>query len=255
MNYVAMAAVAGVLASVPAQAARSAFGPGEQSTYGVSYLGVVVGEAAVTVGLQMRHLDADVWPVLCTARTLPHWTVFPVNDRYVSFWDPSAQSNVGSDFFIDENKKRRRESVQLQLNEGKATVMRQSEGEAPRRSSYDLDGKSVDMVGAALVLRNTPLQAGGVYERPVFTGAVTFTIRAEVEGKQELKNTALGTREVWRVKVATEFAGQLKTKRAMIVYFTADAAQLPVRVEAEFLLGQMVAELVRYEPGRDLTKG
>src|SRR3954469_5483781 len=73
---------------------RSAFGPGEQSTYVITYLGLPAGEFQVTVGMLMRRDDHDVWPVLSVAKSeIP---VYPMNDRYVTFWDPRERQNTGS---------------------------------------------------------------------------------------------------------------------------------------------------------------
>lgn len=41
----------------------------------------------------------------------------------------------------------------------------------------------------------------------------------------------------------------------MTVFYTADEKQLPVRAEAEFALGSVVLEAVRYEPGRQWARG
>src|SRR4051794_23769381 len=86
---------------------RSAFGPGEQSIYQVSYLGVPTGIAIITVGMKMEQFGQPIWPIVCTAQT--ELVVFPVKDRFVSYWDYGRGRNIGSEFLADENKKRKRE--------------------------------------------------------------------------------------------------------------------------------------------------
>ncbi len=168
----------------------------------------------------------------------------------MSYWDPHARQNVGSDFWIFENKKHRREHVRLNREEKKAIVKSGVDGEQLHDVSYDINAQTLDVPGATLWLRNIPLKVGTTYERPVFTGAVAFTMKAAVEDKLmiHLKD---GDREVFKVRVSTEFAGQLKTKREIVAYLSADALQVPVRVEADFLLGLIQADLVAYEAGRD----
>lgn len=244
--------VLAVVVAVPALAdepLKSAFGPGEQSSYVVTYLGVPTGEFQLTVGMLMRRDDRDVWPILCTAHTdLP---IYPVNDRYVSYWDPYARKNIGADFWIDENRKKRREIYKLNHATKKAYVKR---GEPLHEVTYDITAESLDVPGATMWLRNIPLKVGDKYERPVFTGAVSFTMTAAVEEKLKIK-TKLGEREVFKVRVSTEFAGQLKQKRDLVAYLSADAYQIPLRVEADLLLGQVEADLVQFEAGRDFTRG
>jgi hypothetical protein len=46
-----------------------------------------------------------------------------------------------------------------------------------------------------------------------------------------------------------DFNGQLTTRSLITLFFTADDKQLPVRAEAEFLLGHVVLDATAYEPG------
>jgi hypothetical protein len=76
-------------------------------------------------------------------------------------------------------------------------------------------------------------------------------MRAKVEAR-EMMNTELGPREVFKLRVQAEFGGSLTSKRDMFVYLTTDPNHVPVRVEAEFALGTMVAEITDYKPGRSM---
>jgi hypothetical protein len=44
--------------------------------------------------------------------------------------------------------------------------------------------------------------------------------------------------------------GKFQSKHDMVAYFTDDALHLPVRIEADFVLGTITAELTGYAPGR-----
>jgi hypothetical protein len=231
----------------------SAFGPGEQSSYVLTYLGVPAGEFEVTVGMLMRRDEHDVWPILCTAKSqIP---VFIIDDKYVSYWDPKERMNVGSDFWINENRKKRREHVRYSRPEKKAYVKRGGEDGELKQSVYDITQQTVDVAGASFWLRNVPLKAGGHYELPVFTGAVAFKMTADVDDKTKITTALRGEQSVWKIHVGTEFTGQLKAKRDIVVYLSADDKQTIERVEADFLLGLIQADLVHYEPGRDFTHG
>src|SRR5205085_2067571 len=120
---------------------HSAFGPGEQSSFVVSYAGVAAGEFQLTVGMMMKRDDREVWPILCIAKTdIP---IYTINDKYVAYWDPRAQQHVGSDFWIDENKKKRREHVSMKREESKAVVKRANIGEPLHDVVYDVDPASL----------------------------------------------------------------------------------------------------------------
>jgi hypothetical protein len=231
---------------------RSAFGPGEQSSYVLTYLGAPMGEFQVTVGMLMRRDDHDVWPILCTAKSeIP---IFIIDDKYVSYWDPHARYNVGSDFWINENRKKRREHVKLSHDEKKAYVKRGNEEGELKTTTYDITPETLDVAGATFWIRNIPLEVGKSYERHVFTGTVAFKMEATVDERTKI-TTARGERDVFKVHVSTEFTGQLKQKRDVVAYLSADKLQVIERVEADFILGYIRADLVHFEPGRDFTHG
>lgn len=239
-----------VLLSVPVRAEReSAFGPGEQSTYKVSYLGVTAGTAEITVGTETTQFGHRVLPIVTNARTQSLVDLYPIRDKFVTYWDHTQERAIGSDFFSDENKVKRRQRVKVDHANGKATVMKQKEGGDEQVATHDVAPGIHDIASATFALRNKPLKVGEVYELPVFTGRKTFTLRATVEGTQTL-STPLGKREVYKVRVQTGFGGKLESKRDMFAYMTTDDAHLPVRIDAEFVLGTITAELSDYKSGR-----
>lgn len=252
ITWLAVLAVHG--AAVAQTTVSSAFGPGEQTTYAVKYLGLTAGVAQVTVGWPMEQFGREVWPLVCVGRTTDAAAVFPVNDRFVSYWDPVAREAVGSDFVADENKERRRERYRYDFVARQAIATKQRAGEPPRESRYAIEPGTVDLASAAFRLRNEKLEPGRVYEMDVFTGVKTYRLKASVLGKETI-STPLGPLEVLRVTANGDFSGKLATRGLMTVFYTADDKQLPVRAEAEFLLGTIVLEAVKYEPGMRFAGG
>ncbi len=67
------------------------FGPGEQSLYEVSFLGVPAGIAQVTVGLRTEQYGAKVLPLVCVGQTTAALSdVFQIKDRFVSYFESKA---------------------------------------------------------------------------------------------------------------------------------------------------------------------
>jgi hypothetical protein len=231
-----------------AQEPGKAFGPGEQSLYRVQYLGVTAGTAQITVGAPMKQWGTEVLPIVSVAKSDPTLGVWPIKDKFVSYWHAAGQRSLGSDFFVDENNKRRRQRIQMK-DSRTAHVIRQHEGQQPVEATHDIPEGSMDLAGATFALRNRGIEDGQEYTYPVFTGRRSFLLRAKVEGRQMLQ-TALGEREVFRVKLQTDFSEKLQTKRDIVAYFTTDSSHVPVRIEAEFVLGSIVADLTEYKPGR-----
>ncbi|MGV3623427.1 MAG: DUF3108 domain-containing protein [Archangium sp.] len=227
----------------------SVFGPGEQTEYEVSYLGLVAGRAQLTVGWPTEQFGHDVWPLVCIGETTSFGSVFPVKDRFISYWDPSARRTLGADFFVNENRKKRKEHYEYDFPNNQAIVTRQLEGQAPYEIRYDIEEGTLDLAAAGFGLRNEKLVVGAVHEMPVFLGNRYYKMQATVVGRETLK-TQLGDLEVYRVTVNGAFSGKLATKGLMTLFYTADEKQLPVRAEAEFLLGKIRLDAVKYAQGR-----
>ncbi len=228
---------------------HSAFGPGEQLTFRVQYLGMQAGTARITVGAETFQWGRQVLPLVVEARTEKLLNWYPIRDRFISYWDPSAERCIGSDFFMDENRVRRRQRIKLDHETGKATVTRQQEGKEERVQEYDVPTGTYDMAAATFALRNLPLDIGQRHELPVFTGRRAFIMQATVERREVLK-TAQGNRDTFRVRVKTGFDGKFESKRDIVTWLSADEAKVPLRVEADFVLGTIRAELVEYKSGR-----
>lgn len=231
------------------ESANPAFGPGEQAQYRVKYLGLTAGTAQVTVGAPMTQWGQSVWPIVSVAKSDDIIGVWPIKSRFVSYWDAAGQRVAGSDLHSDENGKRRRQRIKM-TPEGKgAQVIKQKDSDAPRESTHELVAGTLDMTGATFALRNQELVVGREYVYPVFTGSRLFTMRATVEAR-EVVNTGMGKKEAFRVRVHTEFGGKLDAQRDMTAYLAADPSHVPVRIEADFALGTVVAEITDYKAGR-----
>lgn len=222
------------------------FGPGEQATYEVSFLGVPSGIAQITVGLRTDQYGARVLPLVCIGQTTSVASIFQIKDRFVSYFDPSAKRSVGVDYFIDENQKRRREKFRFEPQ--KVIANKKKEGQAPYDVEYDVPAGTMDLAAAAFWLRARDINVGDVHEMPVFTGAKWYQLRATVEAKETV-STKLGDLPAWRVSITTDFQGSAATKGNILVWYSADEKKLPVRVAAEFVVGRATADIVQYLPG------
>jgi hypothetical protein len=228
---------------------QSAFGPGEESAYAINYLGVTAGTVRITVGAQSNQWGRDVFPIVTQARTENLVDLFPVRDKFVTYWDPAKERSVGSDFYVDENRKRRRQRIKLDHDAGRAFVVEQKEGGAERTSTHDIVSGTQDIAAACFALRNKPLTVGSAWEMPVFTGGKSFNLRAAVAAKETVQ-TPLGARETFKVQIHTGFDGNFQSKREITAWFLADASRAPVRIDADFALGTVSAELTSYTAGR-----
>jgi hypothetical protein len=173
---------------------------------------------------------------------------FPIRDHFVTYWDYASSRSIGSLLEADEGDLHRSQLIQFDHDASRADVLKTKGGEAPEQTRHAIPANTTEVGGAAFAFRNAPLEVGGVYSVPLFTGSRLFNLKATVLSRQRIQ-TPLGQREVFKVKAETAFAGKLASKRPAYVYFTTDPSHVPVRFEADFAVGRIVAELTSYTPG------
>jgi hypothetical protein len=230
-----------------AAAETTAFRPGEQVVYRASYLGIPAGNIQVTVGAEFPETPG-VWPIVLFARSDVGLFFFPVRDRMVVHWDSVHSQTHGMEMWADENHKRRHLKITFDQSEGKATVVRQLDGQEPVQTEFAVKPGGADVASALYLLRTYALAPGTELTLPVVTPSKQFPLRAVVE-RREMLRTGLGQHWTVRVRLTTDFNGKLQAKSDLIVYFTDDEAHVPVRIEADLALGTVVAEAVEYHSG------
>jgi hypothetical protein len=238
VSMMALVASASSAATIP-------FGPGEQISYQVSFMGVPSGVAQITVGLRTEHHGKNV---VCVGKTTLPTSLFQINDRFVSYYDPSQHLPVALDFFVEEGRDRRKEKFHFDRDAARIFAHKKRDGQQPYDVDYELNAGVTDLASAAFRLRAQPLKVGEVFELPIFTGAKSYVMRVTVEGKQTL-STRLGELPVHRLSVTTDFQGNAKTKGNVSIFVSADEKQLPVRIQADFVVGSATADIVQYLPG------
>src|SRR5262245_6076730 len=92
---------------------RIAFGPGEQAPYRISFLGVGAGMAQITVGAPTEKWGREVWPIVSLAKSDPLFALYPIKDKFISYWEPVTRRTLGSELFAEENRRRRRQRIKL----------------------------------------------------------------------------------------------------------------------------------------------
>lgn len=240
-------------ASLPA-AGRSppVYGPGEQLTYSIRYLGVEAGTALITVGESAEQGHA-IWPIVALANSGPMLPFFPVHDKFVTYLNPASSLGESQVLYADENHKRREQRFVLDRTANAALVTRQKPGEPAVHDRIPIAPLTQDLTAATFQLRNSVFAVGQVLTIPVFTGMKSFSLQATVLSRQNMR-TVMGPKEVFKVRVRTGFSGKFQSNRDMFAYMTTDASHVLVRIEADFLLGTLVAELKEYKQGRVIAR-
>ena len=228
------------------------FSPGEEMVFQIEALGMNAGKARLSVGTTADRDGVPSWPIVIQAKTDSIFdAVYSVKDKFVTWWHPETGRVVGADFYADENGKRHRSRSRLDHAAGKAEVKREKASGKRTVESYDIPPGAYDIAGAVMALRGRELKVGDVEEISVFTGRKVFALRCRVTGTDRVK-TAAGSFDAVVSQIELGFDGQFASKRDVKAWFSADERHLPLKIEAEFLLGSVVGELVDYRKGVSL---
>lgn len=235
-----------------AEIVSAAFSPGEELVFEVGALGLTAGKARISVGTSTPRDGVSAWPIVVQAKTHSIFdAIYSVRDQFISWWHPETGRVVGADFYANENGKKHRSRSRLDHDAGKAEVKREKASGKRSVDSYDIPPGSYDIAGAIMALRGRPLKVGDVEEIAVFTGRKVFNLRCQVTGTEKVK-TSLGTFDAVVTRVQLGFDGQFASKRDVKAWFSNDPRHLPLKLEAEFLLGSVVGQLVEYKKGISL---
>ena len=220
------------------------FRPGEELVYEIRALGMKAGRARIQVGTWAERDGVRSWPVIIQARTDSVFdSIYSVRDKFVTWWDPETGRVLGADFWAEERGKRHRSRSRLDHVAGRAEVVRYKEWNGERTTRhYDIPSGAYDIAGAILALRQRPLALGSVERIHVFTGSKVFELVCEVAGVETLE-VAAGKYRALATRIQLGFDGNFKAKRDVRVWFTDDERKIPLRMEADFVIGSVVADL------------
>lgn len=226
------------------------FTPGEELVYKVTALGMNAGRALVQVGAGTEVAGTRAWPVVVHARTDSIFdSIFSVRDKFITWWDPATGRVLGAELYAEERGKKHRSRSRLDHEKGKAEVVRHKEWSGERSTrSYDVPSGAYDIAGALFALRGRELAPGSVEEVDVFTGSKVFRLRCIVEGREKVRVGA-GTFDAVVARIQLGFDGNFASKRDVRAWFSDDERKLPLRMEAELVLGSLVADLTSEKRG------
>jgi hypothetical protein len=241
--------VAALLVAVPRLGGAEVvapFGPGEQIDLSVDYLHVHTAQARVLVG----RAEGSIWPIIVQARTDGLVGLLDIREHLVSYWDADAGVSRGTDLNAIEIGDRHTDRARFDRENGKVAVRVLRRGLTQERT-LDVPRDVHDLASALLHLRRQALAPGEHVECKVFTGEETFTLSADVVGRERVETPA-GRFDAVRVRVRYGLQGRFAASDAE-AWFSDDARHVPLRMTAGFAVGRVTATLVGYRPGAQVA--
>jgi hypothetical protein len=242
ISRLAAALVLPVLIAAPARA-EGGFAPGEETVIEVEYLGLRTGEGRILVG----RPEGEVWPVIFQARTEGVAGIVDIREHLTSYWDSTARTTRGTDLRAVELGDYHQDSARIDRAKRQATVTVLRKGKK-KVKVVDVHPDVHDLTSAFMWLRLQPLAVGQRHDIPVLAGSKTFTLVAEVVGKEPM-DTAVGRLDALKVRLVLGFDGKFSQRRDSFLWLSDDARRILLRAEAEFAVGALVATVRSYRPG------
>jgi hypothetical protein len=231
------------LALVAASIASSVpYAPQERMQYEITYVGLQMGKARLSVGKP----EGTVLPVLLEAKTTGVVGFVNIKEQLASYVDTETGLPHAASIDSIEPNYRRVTLTRFDRASNRATV--RDRGRSESIDEVAVPPGTVDFVALVFRLRSLPLGDRARHTFPVLAGKTVSTVIAEVVGRETL-STKAGTFRTVKVRVPTAFNGKFSEKSPTYVWFSDDARRIVVRLSTDFAIGRALADLVEYQPG------
>ena len=220
------------------------FRPGESLAYDVTWTVFRAGEVTATLRTS-GDAKRDAYEVTATARS----QVFVPLLFYVDnvFRATSSSQTLCSEGIVKKvNEGHRHKDTQIAFDYARKQAILDERDlnhpEAPpKHAEFDIPPCVEDVVTAFYYLRRQRLEVGHTIELPVNDGSKTQRVIVDVQAREKVQ-TPLGTFDALRVEPKV-FGGLLKRKGRMLIWFSADERQLPLRIKAMISVGSITGTL------------
>jgi len=227
-----------------AQNPREPFAPGEALTFDVMWTVFRAGEVTATLATKGEGKH-DAYEVTTTARSEGFVSLLFAVDNV--FRATSSPQTLCSESIVKKvSEGRRHKDTQIVFDYSRKLALLDerdlNQPEAPsKHAEFDIPPCVEDVVTAFYYLRRQPLEIGHTIELPVNDGSKTQRVVVEVQAREKVQ-TPMGTFDALRVEPKV-INGLLKRKGRMLIWFSADERQLPVRIKAMIAVGSITGTL------------
>ena len=222
--------------------------PGHQFLDSIRYTYVVEWHL-FTAGIATIHMD-NVGPekrVVASADSAGVVNMlYTVRDQFTSAFDPKTFCSHSLSKHSEEGSHKRQTEIRFDAAQHKSILEEKNlkTGET-KRVENDIPGCVTDVLTGFYYVGSLPLTDGSVHLFPMNDGNKSTEVRAEVEGKEQVKTPA-GSYPAIRVRVEA-VSGPLKGKGGLWIWYSDDASHTPVQMRAKMTWGTLLFRLQKTE--------
>jgi hypothetical protein len=216
------------------------FQEGEALTFELSWLGMVVGTATLSIGQRTQLAGYDVVPLVSLARSAPFFSTFyEVDDRVESHFDLQRLVPRLYRMRLKEGSYRSYREVTFDQEQHSATYSKNSQ---PSQTVPTVAAVQ-DALSALYMVRTLPLQVGESVSVPIFDRGETWHTEVQVLARERLK-LSVGTIDTLKVKPLLRTAGIFRREGELLVWLTDNKRHIPVQMQSRITIGTITARLL-----------
>jgi hypothetical protein len=212
------------------------FAPGEILTYRLSW-SVFSNAASVQLAVVERRdlFGTPTWHFRASAHSqAPLRSLLEIDDQFDSYPETANLESRQYETYLNE------------LGEKQNTISQLVSTRQPSRNRASMvivKPHTRDPLAALYTLRTVDWQRTPEFRAPVYDGEELYEMHARVELPSDIVN--IGGRDVKATKVSVQlFQGSYLSRTKCFVWFSQDAARIPLVIQAQVPYGSMRAELV-----------
>lgn len=172
--------------------------------------------------------------------------LYHVEDRYESAFDPATFCSSSTSRQIEEGFRRVDTKITFDYARGKSVFeQRNLKKNESKNQERAIPSCVTDVLSGIFYTASLPLQPGSTYSFPLNDGGETLTVNVHAEAREQIKTPA-GTFNTIRVQPEAE-SGLLKEKGKIWIWYSDDAARIPVQARTHMYWGNLTFTLQRIE--------
>jgi hypothetical protein len=172
--------------------------------------------------------------------------LYHVQDRLESFFDPTNFCSRNTSRHVEEGFRRVDTNITFDYAHRKAVFDQKNQKKnETKHEEHEIPGCVTDMLSAIYYVASLPLEPGRTFSFPLNDGGESVDVNVHVEAREQIKTPA-GTYNT--VRIQPEAAkGLVRDKGKLWIWYTDDAAHVPVQMRARMSWGTLMFQLVRVD--------
>jgi hypothetical protein len=172
--------------------------------------------------------------------------LYHVQDRLESFFDPTNFCSRNTSRHVEEGFRRVDTNITFDYAHRKAVFDQKNlKKNETKHEEHEIPNCVTDMLSAIYYVASLPLEPGRTFSFPLNDGGESVDVNVHVEAREQIKIPA-GTFNT--VRIQPEAAkGLVRDKGKLWIWYTDDAAHVPVQMRARMSWGTLTFQLVRID--------